>query len=91
MLDRDVIRKLIARPDGGVDAWCAEHNGGEDALELVVHTYGCDEISAAAAIEAFRRDFDSAESQGVLGVAAGRFELPRYALQLSSWTAEMPP
>jgi len=65
MLDREAMRMLIARPNGSIAVWCAEHNVAEDALDLVIRAYGRDEKSAAAVIEAFRLGFDSAESQTV--------------------------
>jgi hypothetical protein len=67
MLDREDMQQLIARLDGSVYRWCAEHGVAEDALDLVAHTYGRDQMSAAAAVEAFRLGFDAAESQGARG------------------------
>jgi hypothetical protein len=64
VLDQDAMQELIARPSGGVASWCADRGVAEDALELVIRTYGRDEMSAAAVVEAFRLGYDSAESQG---------------------------
>jgi hypothetical protein len=55
MVDQQAMRKLIARRHGDVATWRAEHDVTEDGLELVVLTYGRDQESAAAAVEAFLR------------------------------------
>lgn len=75
------MQELIARLDGTIPGWCAEHGVEEDALELLVRTYCHDDASAAAALVAFRLGVDFGEGRGVRGTPAKHYEGPRYAVQ----------
>lgn len=71
------MQELMARLDGTIPSWCAEHGVDEDALELLIRTYCHNEASAAAALVAFRIGADFGESRGVGGIpAASSQELP---------------